>query len=221
MSENCPHCRTFALENEKLTAELSGMLHTTRQQAATIAALTGQRTKRRNEEDLRPHLLAILRLHHALLGSRLHDKQGRIIEDGKNAEIARDALKKYTAGTLGERRRVCMDAVRGLALRPYAGPKGRSANPGNGARRYAGLHYALGDENRIAEHAGFYRDTLVKPLEWQHRAWMAAIEIEARYRYVYLQALRRAEREQHTAGVEIAGRPQLELVVDNTAREAA
>jgi hypothetical protein len=62
--------------------------------------------------------------------------------DGKRAKVAAAAIRKW-----GQNR--CEQAIIGLSLKPYAGPKGRSATEYPGSKRYDDIEHALGDETRL------------------------------------------------------------------------
>jgi hypothetical protein len=61
--------------------------------------------------------------------------------EGARADVVRKALKTFVKGTLTERRRMCMDAVRGLRCARTAGPRGSD---------YPGLTVACGHEIKYA-----------------------------------------------------------------------
>jgi hypothetical protein len=110
---------SYAEENARLTNEISGLLHITRGAANTISGLKGKNTRKRNEAITDQDVMAILKIWKSLLASR-----ASIDLEGARADLVRKALKTFVKGTRTERRRMCMDAVRGLALRPYVGPQG-------------------------------------------------------------------------------------------------
>lgn len=197
------------LHNAKLSDELSGMLVITRNAAGTITGLKGKRTRQVNEEATAHDVIAILRTWKTLLAPR-----ASIDLEGARADIVRKALKTFTHGDRTQRRRTCMNAVRGLALRPYAGPRGRSASQEHGAQKRHEIRYALMDEEHIEEHAAFYLASLAKPLEWHDRAWTAAIDVEVRYRWMYFQAWKVQLRDQALAPVESIEKPRLFVVPD-------
>lgn len=60
----------------------------------------------------------------------------------KRYAIAQAAHKRW-----GKER--CLHAIRGLGLQPFAGPRGRSHEEYPGAKRYADVEHALGDEVRM------------------------------------------------------------------------
>lgn len=60
----------------------------------------------------------------------------------KRYTIAKAAVTRW-----GKQR--CEHAIRGLGLQPFAGPRGRSSEEYPGAKRYADVEHALGDEVRM------------------------------------------------------------------------
>jgi hypothetical protein len=200
---------------QALTEEVSGLVYTTRKQAQTIAGLQGQRTRKRNQDALDADVLGVLRMWKALL----HPK-ATIELEGKRAEQVRDALTKYTAGTRSERRHMCMDAIRGLSLRPYAGPRGRSGDPYPGSKRYTQIAHALKDEIQIEEHARFYRSVKARPVDKAYAALKRADELQERYFWLWLQAFNGWKAEQAQPSLEHASGRHL-FVVPNPEERAA
>lgn len=196
---DCPHCRTFAVENEKLTDEVSGLLSLTRRQALSEQALRRELKNARHAEPLARDITAILKLWRALCST----KRSSIDLDGKRAAIARTALKSLTAADPDatpeeqrrQRRRMCMDAVRGLALRPYV-VNAQRKGAGTKDQRYAKIEHALGDEGRIEDHAGFYRMAQAKPSEWHEQAYCAAADVSTRWFDLWQSASYEAKLEQ-------------------------
>jgi hypothetical protein len=182
MSDLCPHCRTFAQENEKLVNEVSGLLDTTRSQARTIAALRGQLTKQRNQEILARHVTAILRT-----WRHWCCKTANISLTTKNAEHVRVAFLNYAEGDHQHRRHLLCDAARGAGLRPYDEGYGkRTANPAKGVRRVTTEHI-FASEARIEAFAGYYRYVRAQPEEWVQKVYEAARETQDLWFYLVMQ----------------------------------
>lgn len=183
MSENCPGCRTFAEENGRQHLEIVGyqaeILHLVREKNALKRELANAR----QSEPLARDITAILKLWRALCST----KRSSIELDGDRAKVVRAALKSKVTGTPKEKRRMCMDAVRGLALRPYVVNAQRKGT-GKPEQRYAKIEHALGDEGRIEDHAGFYRMAQAKPLDWKFEAYSRAGDVEAHYRDLWMSA---------------------------------
>jgi hypothetical protein len=74
-------------------------------------------------------------------------------ETGRRANTDIGPLsKRYALAKTGVKRwghQRCEHAIRGLALKPWAGPRGRSATEYPGANKHADVEHALGDEVRM------------------------------------------------------------------------
>src|SRR5881409_174734 len=114
MNDGCPTCKTFAEENEGQAHEIVGyqaeILHLVREKNALKRELSSVRKTEPLAQDIR----AILRLWRALCVTPAGQKRTSIDLDGDRAKVVRAALKSKTTGSRKERRRMCMDAVRGL-----------------------------------------------------------------------------------------------------------
>jgi hypothetical protein len=186
MSE-CSHCRTFALEANKMHAEIAGLNAEILKQVREKAALRGQLTKQRKAEEISRHVMAVLRMWNALCASH----RAAISPTGKNADHVRTALLHYTNPdhTITQRRRLLYDCVRGAALRPYdAGYGHRTANPAGATRRVTTAHI-FASEERIEALAGYYRMVNAKPLEFKLKVWDAAMANEALWRDLAMQEM--------------------------------
>jgi hypothetical protein len=188
MSENCPHCRTFAAEAEQLHREIVGYQAEILKKVRENAALRGQLTKQRRQEDVSRHVMAVLRVWRSRCSPR-----ASIAPSGKNADHVRTALLHYTnpEHSMAQRRRLLYDAVRGAALRPYdAGYGRRTANAANGVRRVTTEHI-FASESRIEALAGYYRMAQAQPLEWKMKVWEAAEATAALWRDLAMQEMTR------------------------------
>jgi hypothetical protein len=195
---------------QALTEEVSGLVYTTRKQAQIIAGLQGKQTAKRNSDALDRHVMGILRTWKILLAPR-----ASISVEGARADLARKALNVLTVGDpdnprpIGERRHLCIDAVRGLSLRQYVGPRGRSGDPYPGSQRRHELRYALMDEEHIEDHARFYRSTLARPVDHAWAAFKRAQEIQDRYFWLLMKA-ESAEEARRRDEQELQAQPSLE-----------
>lgn len=122
--------------------------------------------------------------------------------DGDRAKIVRKALRSLTAGNLEVRGQRCLDAVSGLALRPYVGPRGRVATDSSGATRRDDIRYALMDEQHIEEHAGYWGRAQGSDVRRKFEAWQGIALVAERHFELWRQAAReevRARLEQELA----------------------
>jgi hypothetical protein len=212
---DCPHCASFAAENGQLTEEVSALTFLTRKQALSEQALRRELKQLRRSDPLAQDITAILKLWRALCST----KRSSIDLDGDRAKVVRAALKSKVTGDRKEKRRMCMDAVRGLALRPYV-VNAQRKGAGRPEQRYAKIEHALGDEGRIEDHASFYRMALGSSLEWKDAAWAAARSAEDRWMDLYVQAVFEESRAQRKAVAALPVRPHL-FVVPTPEVEAA
>jgi hypothetical protein len=186
MSE-CPHCATFAEENNNQHLEIVGyqaeILHLVREKNALKRELTAARRSDPNAQDIE----RILKLWRAACVPRSSRNRVSIDLDGDRAKVVRAALKSKVTGTRKERRRMCADAIRGLALRPYV-VNAQRKGAGTKEQRYCDVEHALKDEKHIEEHAGFYRMAQAKPELWHEQAYCAAVDVSSRWFNVWMSA---------------------------------
>ena len=121
--------------------------------------------------------------------------------DGDRAKVVRRALRSLTTGDLEARGQRCLDAVSGLALRPYVGPRGRVATDSNGATRRDDVRYALMDEQHIEEHAAYWARAQGSDVRRKFEAWQGIALVAERHFELWRLAareetLRRLEAEQ-------------------------
>lgn len=92
-----------------------------------------------------------------LLWKALCHKTGRtyIGSDGKRWKLAKTALKRY-----GQER--CEKALKGLSMKPHAGPRGRAAEAYPGSKRFDDIEHVFGDEERF-ERCEAYVDEPAEP----------------------------------------------------------
>jgi hypothetical protein len=119
-------------------------------------------------------------------------KRVSIALDGERAKVVRRALRALTAGGLEERLQECLDAVSGLALRPYVGPRGRVATNANGATRRDDLRYALMDEQHIEEHRGYWLRAQGSDVRRKFEAWQGIARVADRHFELWRVASREA-----------------------------
>jgi hypothetical protein len=132
----CETCARLLAENEALTSEVSGLLDTTRRQAKTIAGLNAEITRRAATS---PRAETIRRVAEHWL--RDHPR-AKVPVGGKRWQTIDRALRAgHTPDEL-------VEALDGLAARPFVTEKGRSAT-GTPAQRYDDLALALRDETTI------------------------------------------------------------------------
>jgi len=196
----------MAAENAALCHEVSEMQRETLRLLHEKAALKGQPERKRRQAQMDSDVRAVLRFWQRQLSPR-----SSIDLEGKRADVVRKALRSLTHGTRSERRHTCIEAIAGVALRPYdAGYGKRTADPAKGKKRVS-VEHIFASEERIEAYAELYRDTLRRPREWNLMAWQAASQVQDRYFRLLLRTPPEAE---------TPGRAQLHLVVDNT-QEAA
>lgn len=213
---DCPHCRTFAQENNILHEEIVGLQAEVLKQMREKAALRGQLTKQRKQEDVSRHVMAVLRMWNALCTSH----RGSIQPSGKNADNVRTALLHYVSGDMRQRRRMLYDAIRGAALRPYdAGYGERTANPAGHKRRTTTEHI-FASETRIETLAGYYRMVQAKPLEKKQKVWQAVMDMEALWRSIAVDELVGMREEWRTPEPAAPAEP-LHLFLDENMQEPA
>lgn len=186
---DCPHCKSFAEENEKLTRELSGWISENRDLILEKNALKGQITKLTNSAPVVEDIAVLLELWLSLCATPRQRKLASINVDGPRAKVARAALKTMTSGKRQQRLDRCADAIRGKALRPYLSFGQWYASAGKGRVWSNDVEHALGSEKRIEEHAGYWEWVQARPLEWKERAWQASMGVEAHWRSVFFDAL--------------------------------
>jgi hypothetical protein len=186
---DCPHCRTFARENNKLMAELGEAQAEILKQIREKGALRAQRTKQLNADAINASVMAVLRMWRSLCSPR-----SSIAITGKNAEAVRVAFVNYVKGSPRQKRHMLYDAVHGAALRPYDEGYGhRTANPagshGQGAVRRVTTAHIFASEERIESFAGYWRFAQAQPYEWKWRAYGAARDLQELWFYLAMQEL--------------------------------
>jgi hypothetical protein len=132
----CETCTHLLAENESLTSEVSGLLDTTRRQAKTIAGLNAELTRR---AETSPRAETIRRV--AEHWQREHPR-AKVPAGGKRWKTIDAAIK---AGHTPEE---LIEALDGLAARPFVTDKGRAA-AGTPQQRYDDLALCLRDEVTI------------------------------------------------------------------------
>lgn len=116
-------------------------------------------------------------------------KRVAISLDGDRAKVVKRALRTLTVGDLEQRGQICMDAVSGLALRPYVGPKGRVAH---GGTRRDDIRYALMDEQHIEEHRGYWLRAKGSEVQRKREAYLGIARVEERHFELWREAAREA-----------------------------
>lgn len=104
----CDRCEALLSENSQLTDEISGLLYTTRRQAASIAGLEGELRKVRQDSPQAQDVRFVLTRWKALTGHL----RSKIDPEGDRWALAAKAVKRWGVED-------CLDAVQGLALAPY------------------------------------------------------------------------------------------------------
>jgi hypothetical protein len=167
----------------------SALLSLTEKQALTERALRRELKTLRHTEPLARDIAAILKLWRARCVAANQRNRVSIDLDGPRAALVRRALKTMVAGDRKERRRMCMDAVRGLSMRPYVGPQGRTGDSNvRGTTKRNDIRYALMDEQHIEEHAGFWRALEATSLERKEGRKDTAFDIALHYLALYQDA---------------------------------
>lgn len=142
----CNDCRTLAEQNAAQAEELSGALHTIRKLGAENSRLRGQTIHA--GDDLKTANVWVILENWLWLcrGRKRGDKRGRLplIDPGsKRWTIAAKAEKREPEGV-----RACVEAVEGLACKPFVTNHGRSPQ-GRPSQRYDDIEYALKDETAV------------------------------------------------------------------------
>lgn len=104
-----------------------------------IGRLKAELAKAQEEEPEHDEVRELLLLWKALT---LRNAKTDIKPGGKRYKLVKTAVKRW-----GRER--CENAIQGLALKPYAGPRGRSHVEYPGSKKYADVEHALGDEVRM------------------------------------------------------------------------
>lgn len=143
------------------------------------------------------------------------DKRAAINLTGKRAGVVRTALKSYTRGKQEERVQACMEAISGLALRPYVGVKGGRVPTGTPDRRFDDIEYALGSEKRIEDHRSYWQRAQASDVQRKLEAWQQITQVADRHFELWMQATMAQDRErvqQSLVAASDVGRPQLVLL---------
>ena len=134
-------------ENEQLTNEMSGLLHTTRKLGREIVGLRNRLRQQDIDDPANANVLMLLQSWVRLTG---RTKQSNIQPGSDRWDMARKAIKREGSGQGGEPTGVkrCILAVEGIALRPYGPAYNRQAT-GKPSDRLDDLEYALSTSKRV------------------------------------------------------------------------
>jgi hypothetical protein len=139
----------------------------------------------------------------------------------KRADIVRAALRSYTKGSPEDRVRICMEAISGLSLRPYAGPRGYAPTPAHGGVWRGEIKYALGDEECIERHRGYWLRAQEADVQRAYRAWKQMDRVAQEHFALWLSAVNQAEAAKDQPSLENASGPNLFVVPDPPQEEKA
>lgn len=165
---------------EQQAREIAGLQQQLRRAGAAEMALRNELAKVREDEPEAQEIRAVLNHWKRRLG---HPK-AKCPLTGKRAKVVRAALRSHSLAEL-------LEAVDGLALRPFAGPHGRHAILKPGDRRYDDVEHALGDEKRIQEHREFWARAQASSIEQRLQAWQSVAAVEQRYFDLYFELVGR------------------------------
>jgi hypothetical protein len=185
VTDNCPHCRGYAVEADRLTKLVSALTTENHEIILEKNALKGQITRLENSAPVVEDIGFLLDLWLELCATPRQRKIAAINVEGPRGKIARAALKTMTSGKREVRRERCADAIRGKCLRPYWSFGQWFASDGPKRIWKNDVEHALGSERLLEEHAGYWEFVQSKPLEWRERAWQAASLVEAHYQSLY------------------------------------
>ena len=118
---------------------------------------------------------------------------------GKRWKVAKAALRHHSAEE-------CMEAIQGLALLPYVGPKGRVAT-GDEKQRFDDLEHCLGDETKVDRFRGYWlraQEAAELGTEAMFDTWQKVSALEVHWSGLVLGAAVRREQEQQSASEERA-----------------
>jgi len=165
-------CLECAEKNARLTEDLSGALHTIRKLGAENLRLRGAGTHAHPDDPKTANVYVVLENWLWLCrGRKRSDGKPRlpVIDPGsKRWTIAQRAINREPEGV-----RACVEAIEGLACKPYVSAHGRTEH-GRPSQRYDDIEYALKDETTV-ERCRRYRAEVLganEPILWQ--AYQAA-----------------------------------------------
>ena len=157
---SCPDCtqlkaalRAAGETETQLTEVIGGLERDLRTYRIKVGRLEKQLARLEETEPEAKQVAQLLRHWKTVMGKRANTDIG---PGGKRWKTAQAALKRTTAAEKqinpdGAPERAyarCLQAINGLALKPYAGPRGRSHIAYPAAKRYDDLEHCLGDEVR-------------------------------------------------------------------------
>lgn len=115
-----------------------------------IGRLKAELSRTLEEEPEHNEVHELLQLWKALTG---RNAKSDVKPGSKRYKLANAAVKRW-----GNERST--NAIRGLALKPYSGPRGRSAECYLGATKHADVEHALGDETRMERCEAYWLEHL-------------------------------------------------------------
>lgn len=203
----------------RLEDELAGREGQLRSEGAKVTALKRELRQVRESEPGAEVVEKVLE--HWMKVTGRQGKAGRrpsIEVAGKRGQTVKKALRLKDVRTgKAYRPEDLMEALTGLGLLPYVGPKGRQRTDRNGAKRYDEVEHALGDETKIdrfVDHAR--RAAGVATSESMLQAWWQAAAMEAEYASLVLMTWGRSPEQ---VAVTLAARAECDAAFD--ALEAA
>ena len=139
----CVQCENTRAELERFRAaavvDLENLQSDVIAKNREIGRLKAELAKTREADPDAGEVKDLLLLWKALCGKNSRTYIG---SDGKRWKLAKQALKRYGA----ER---CEKALKGLSMKPHAGPRGRSAEAYPGSKRFDDIEHVFGDEERF------------------------------------------------------------------------
>lgn len=138
----CDRCQSYAEENAALTEEISGLMHTIRKQAQTIAGATSELRKAHAEDPRSKDIEFVLTRWRRLCGH----PRAKCPVDGKAWKAVKRAI-----GPWGYTLEEILEAVEGVALAPYDAGYGKRKVAGTPKERKDDLGFVLRDEENIAK----------------------------------------------------------------------
>jgi hypothetical protein len=142
-------------ENTELMRQVAGLMDTVNTLGKQKQALKQELTRAREEEPGSEEVKTILE--HWLRATGRAERRGRkpnISMAGKRAQTVRKALRFHKGEEL-------LEAIDGLALKPYVGPKGRST-VGLPEQRYDEVEHCMKDEPVVDRFIGYARAAKAK-----------------------------------------------------------
>lgn len=139
--ENCARCLEERRRADAILDDLQNLQTDVIGKNRIIGKLKAELAQQREESPEGQQLKNLLNYAKETLGKT---KRWYIGLDGDRAKLAKKVLVRY-----GEER--CKKAVRGLAAKPYAGPRGRSAEQYPGSKRWDDLDYCWGTDKRFTD----------------------------------------------------------------------